>query len=249
MKKLVAVLAVCLGATVALAGMSPAAQAKLIPGDVNSTGTVDYYDVLMILDWQQGLVELNQAQLLAADVNRDGSVNDDDAAILIGRMITQGKMLVRIEFNVDPETGVVSSKLVDPLATLRARDDVAKADETNPIELHQLGAACPDCTGCSGDTTKTVEAYLQWQDEGRDVNANLFTFRCANSASVPSSGNVVFDGNQNPPGWSCAYVSPVGDGDSFLEVGENITITSEVPLSPCSRFLYYIDITFDVGQG
>ena len=158
MKKVVAVLVVCLGATVALAG-SPAHQAKLTIGDVNLDQVVDQYDVLAILDWQSGLVSLNDVQLAQGDLTADGVVDLDDAAMLLGRLQVDDKTIIRrVQVTVDPTTGVQETVVFNPLESLQSRVDSSdKAAETRDTSipgnmpwLVYNGGACPDCLFSGG---------------------------------------------------------------------------------------------------
>ena len=60
---------------------------NIAPGDVNSDGSVNASDAILIMRYALGLIELSEKQLLAADVNGDGTVNASDAIVIMRKTL------------------------------------------------------------------------------------------------------------------------------------------------------------------
>jgi len=262
MKKVVAIVAVCLGASIALAGV-PAQQMldqqglKAMPGDVTLDQRVDYMDLMAILDWDSGLVDLSDVQLRRADVNVDGLVNIDDAAIVAARIAMDGKVRVGYEVTVDPRVGVVDSRVINPFATLAERMNGVKAHELNPPELSQANAVCTNCDGCL-DLDKDIVTDLLWTSPGAARDANYA--QCLNDLAFgPPNGQgpgaCIFENqgaSSNVDLSDPAYtesVAQIGNGDSFIQDGETLRIFNTVPVVACQNFTFRLDVDLDVSDG
>lgn len=51
-------------------------------GDLNFDGVIDYRDILLLSDYNCGLVEFTEKQKLVADINKDGKINCEDMSLL-----------------------------------------------------------------------------------------------------------------------------------------------------------------------
>lgn len=58
-------------------------EAPYTLGDVNGDGAINSVDALYVLQFNAGLIELNDSQKKAADVNSDESVNSVDALLIL----------------------------------------------------------------------------------------------------------------------------------------------------------------------
>jgi hypothetical protein len=252
MKKVVVVLAVCLGASIALPGMNPATQAKLTIGDVNLDQQVDQYDVLTILDWQSGIVSLSDAQLAQGDLNHDGVVNNDDAALLLGRLqVDENTGIYRVELTVNPMTGVEKAVAFNPLATLQARNSEAKVGEGvdtfissvgNPTFNGYLTFDQGECMNCGPGpcTSRNIRAHFSWHNP--NLNDELVTPTIVQLTPIlgGSATGQTFLGLTCFTGGACSTL--IEDGDDF-EFNNNVTINS------CQSFTIFFDFTGTVNIG
>ena len=258
MKRVVAVLAVCLGAGIALAGMPAEQLQKLQPGDVNMDGTVDNFDVLAILDWQDGIAVLSNQQLRLGDVDNNGVVDTADAALLLGQVASQGWEIRRIEMTVDPAVGVVESTMRDPLQSIKDRQAL-KAHEENPsaFGLDYQGGYCSDCTGTPCDV-RTVIAQFVWTMDaydmmwcGVDVDGEDAAPYIQDDGGTTSP---IFGGSAIGFDWTefvCADVFDCTSGgcSPITENGEEFDVITPINLDgTCDRFIVRYDLMIWVDQ-
>ena len=58
------------------------ASQPVLLGDINFDGKVDINDLMMLVDYNCGTIDLSPKQLLAADVNKDGQIDCEDVQLL-----------------------------------------------------------------------------------------------------------------------------------------------------------------------
>ena len=56
-------------------------------GDVNGDGEVNASDVILVMRYGLGIIDLNDVQLAAADFNKDGQVNASDALAIMRKVL------------------------------------------------------------------------------------------------------------------------------------------------------------------
>lgn len=255
MKRIVAVVALCLGASLAIAGVSPSTQvdvqAKLAMGDVNLDQVVDSYDVLAILDWQSGLVALSQEQLRNADLNGDGAADIDDAALLLGRAQVGENMLIRrVQMTVDPLSGVQEMRVFNPLESLQQRlspkavetRDTAVAGNMPWLDWDQPGSGCLDCNGTIPTcVSRTVSARFVWDDSAQ-ANQLFAPATTISQHNFNTGGSYV---SHDPYTFICE-----SSDCNLVEDGESFRLQNVVDLDgTCNSFTFFYDFTASVDVG
>jgi hypothetical protein len=62
-------------------------QHILTPGDVNRDGTINSLDIIMVLSYLNGIIELTDEQFFFADMNEDAEITTHDVVLLVNELL------------------------------------------------------------------------------------------------------------------------------------------------------------------